>query len=233
MEFPQPKKIVYILYFKEKNANEAIPFYIGESSRGIGRFCDYISAQFGAPTDFKVGEAVRYLRELGFTVGIKYKESSDRKKEEKAFIDRLKKNHRLINELKGFNYKSAMKQDERARIRDFVETLVLEKGAKRDESKVQKPVKVNRKPNNITKISSIADSIWAICEELGAGGQTILRKDILERAKQLGINELSVLPADYCDNTKTGKWSRHSFLHSVGPGKYVLRTFKQSGSFAS
>ena len=63
--FPQYKKIVYILYFKDKNTNIEIPFYIGESSRGIGRFYDYLMAQFAASTDFKVGEAIRHFQGQG------------------------------------------------------------------------------------------------------------------------------------------------------------------------
>ena len=70
--------------------------------------------------------------------------------------------------------------------------------------------------------SSIPSIVRYICEELGKNGKVILRKDIMERTRQLGINAKSVLPADYCDNTRTGRWSRHSFLHSIGPGKYIL-----------
>lgn len=46
-------------------------------------------------------------------------------------------------------------------------------------------------------------------------------------AKPLGINESSILPADYCNNTKTGDYSPHKFLHSVGYGKYVLLDSKE------
>lgn len=225
IEFPKHKEIVYILYFRENNSSKEIPLYVGESSRGIGRFGDYISANFSAPTDFKVGESIRYLRSLGFDVRIRFKESSSRKNEEKTVINELQKKSRLLNELEGFNYSGANKNDERARIRDFVNLLVKEKGTRKDENNVRKSVRVNPKQNNITKKSNNADSIRAICEELGIGGKTILRKDILVRAKQLGINESSVLPADYCDNTKTGRWSRHKFLHSVDSGKYVLRSY--------
>ena len=72
---------------------------------------------------------------------------------------------------------------------------------------------------------TIPEIIEAICEDLGAGGKEIRRKDIVERAEDRGINKSSVLPADYCDNTKTGRWSEHSFLHSIGRGKYILSKF--------
>jgi len=60
------------------------------------------------------------------------------------------------------------------------------------------------------------------CEELGKNGKTILRKDIIDKAKKHRLNPQSVLPADYCTNTKTGRWSKHSFLVSLAPGKYKL-----------
>ena len=46
--------------------------------------------------------------------------------------------------------------------------------------------------------------IKSICERLGGGGKVIERQDIIAEAKKEGINETSVLPADYCDNTTTG-----------------------------
>ncbi len=76
-------------------------------------------------------------------------------------------------------------------------------------------------------VVSIPKIVQSICEELGAGGKIITRKDILAKTKQYGLNKASVLPADYCDNTKTGQWSKHSFLHSFGPGKYILSRFKE------
>jgi hypothetical protein len=68
----------------------------------------------------------------------------------------------------------------------------------------------------------IPEVVKSICEDLGTNGKVINRKDIIAKAKELGINETSVLPADYCDNTKTGQWSDYSFLHSISPGRYIL-----------
>ncbi|MCK9205514.1 MAG: hypothetical protein M0P66_00235 [Salinivirgaceae bacterium] len=77
---------------------------------------------------------------------------------------------------------------------------------------------------------SIPEIIKSICEVLGNNGKVINRKDIIEKAKELEINESSVLPADYCDNTKTGQWSSYNFLHSISPGRYILAKYKfQSG----
>jgi len=128
MVFLEDKQIVYILYFEPEDSDDKIPFYVGESSRGIGRFGDYVSAQFTASTDFKVGEAIRYLRSLGLVVGIKYKESHCRKIEEKEFIAALRKETQLLNDLKGYDYKLANEDDERAKVHKFIMELVQEKG---------------------------------------------------------------------------------------------------------
>jgi hypothetical protein len=73
---------------------------------------------------------------------------------------------------------------------------------------------------------SIPEIVKSICEELGANGNEISRKMIINKAKEYSINESSILPADYCDNTRTGRWSKHSFLHSLGRGRYILVKFK-------
>jgi len=223
IEFPQHKEIVYVLYFTESSGGQEVPFYVGESSRGVGRFGDYISAQFSAPTDFKVGEAIRYLRSRGFNVRIKYKESDDRKNEEKKIIRDLKKNSQLLNELAGFKYKSSDEIEERKKIHIFIDILVRENGNRGDAINTENCHKANQTTNTLAQNASVPDLIRSICEELGKDGKPILRKDILIKAKQLGINESSVQPADYCDNTITGRWSRHSFLHSVDRGKYFLK----------
>ncbi|HYX06466.1 MAG TPA: hypothetical protein VE912_07000 [Bacteroidales bacterium] len=69
---------------------------------------------------------------------------------------------------------------------------------------------------------TIPEKVKTICEELGRDGEVIKRKDIIEKAKKIEINESSILPADYCDNTQTGQWSKYNFLHSIGRGKYIL-----------
>ena len=86
--------------------------------------------------------------------------------------------------------------------------------------------KVKSKAIEIKMDASIPEFIKSICENLGAGGKIIRRKDIIDRAKEYCLNPSSILPADYCDNTRTGRWSKHSFLHSISPGRYVLQRFK-------
>ena len=48
-----------------------------QSSRHVGRFGDYVAAKFTASTDFKVGEAVRQLRDHGCKVFIRYKRTGE------------------------------------------------------------------------------------------------------------------------------------------------------------
>lgn len=133
MVFLEDKQIVYVLYFKSDDRKEIVPFYVGESARGIGRFGDYVSAQFTASTDFKVGEAIRYLRSLRLVVGIKYKVSQYREAEEKKLIAALRKERQLLNDLKGYDYKLANEDDERAKVREFIMELV-QKNARSEES---------------------------------------------------------------------------------------------------
>src|SRR3990172_2147914 len=73
MEFPPYSDMVYIFFYVRGEDTERVPFYVGESSRHVGRFGDYVSAKFSAPTDFKVGEAVKYLRKRGLRVVIKFR----------------------------------------------------------------------------------------------------------------------------------------------------------------
>jgi serine/threonine protein kinase len=72
---------------------------------------------------------------------------------------------------------------------------------------------------------SVRKKIQLISEALGKGGHTFTRKDIATRAQEEGIYTLLVLPDDYCDNKPTGRYSKQSFLHSVGYEKYVLSSY--------
>lgn len=123
IEFPLDPDIVYIIYLV-KDENE-IPIYVGESSRNIGRFGDYVSAKFSASTDFKVGEAVKYIQTLGYNVRIKYKETLDRKNKEREILNNLRERYHLLNDLSGFDYSIANQLDERSKIHEFVSKKVL------------------------------------------------------------------------------------------------------------
>ncbi|SIT40095.1 conserved hypothetical protein [Paraburkholderia piptadeniae] len=124
MRFPDRGSIVYVLLYVPGSENEAVPFYVGESSKHVGRIGDYVTANFSASTDFKVGEAVRYLQSKGLPVLMKYKESGDRKAEERIVLDRLRSTYRLLNDLKGYDYRQAEKEQERLKIHAFIDELI-------------------------------------------------------------------------------------------------------------
>lgn len=124
IEFPLYRDIVYAIYFREHDKDTY--FYVGESSRHIGRIGDYLSAKFSAPTDFKVGETIKYLLSIGYEVGVKYKESQSRKVDEKSVLDELRKNNKMLNDLPGYDYKTADERQERLKIHEFIRGLVRE-----------------------------------------------------------------------------------------------------------
>lgn len=122
INFPQDPNIIYIIGIDY--GKEFIPFYIGETSRNVGRFGDYISAKFSASTDFKVGEAIKYFIKNGYKIKIKFKKSKDRKKEEKELLSKLGKKFILLNDLKGYDYRYADKIKEAKKIYKFVKDLL-------------------------------------------------------------------------------------------------------------
>ncbi len=232
MEFPKHRDIVYVFHYVGVESGELLPFYVGESSRHVGRFGDYMSANFSASTDFKVGEAVKYLRQRGLRVVVKFKESLDRKGEEKRILQHLRGTFRLLNDLKGYRYGSADANGERLKIQRFIDQILespypVEPAAQARRKHVSEVAGTGGACSPARALGnanlSVPEQVRLICQELAAEADVIKRQDILRIAKERGINEASVLPADYCDNTETGKWSRHSFLHSVAPGRYVLR----------
>jgi len=119
-DFPPNESSVYVILCVK--GNEEIPIYIGEASKLRRRIGGYISASFQLFTDFKVGEAIRYLQEEEYKVVIKYKSTKEefRKEEEKSIIDNLHgEGYRLLNDLGSYNYRTASKEEERLRIRSF------------------------------------------------------------------------------------------------------------------
>jgi hypothetical protein len=136
IEFPRSGDIVYALYFRWRD--EKITFYIGQSSRHLGRLGDYISAKFSCCPDFKVGEAIKYLRSRNLDVRFRYRQSADPKEEEKRLLQeekrRLKecgKEYRLLNEHPGYDYrtcdieeKKRKVEEEKLKVHDFMRELV-------------------------------------------------------------------------------------------------------------
>jgi hypothetical protein len=102
-----------------------IPIYVGESTRHIGRFGDYVAANFTASTDFKVGRAIKYLDILGFKVLIKYGESADRRRDQRILISTHRSSgYRLLNDLPGYRYKFADKKKEGEKVDSFMNELL-------------------------------------------------------------------------------------------------------------
>ena len=125
IEFPRNSDIVYIIYIVKDS--EEIPIYAGESCRHMGRLGDYISANFSTPTDFKVGEAIKYIRTFGYNVRIKYKETLDRKNKEREISSYLRERYSLLNDLPGYDYLTAIESDERLKVQEFVREKILAK----------------------------------------------------------------------------------------------------------
>src|SRR5437879_1381490 len=94
---------VYVCFYVD-GTNET-PFYVGETQSIWGRANDYFWADFKATTDFRVGEAAKYLAAKGYQICIKYKASlelkakSERLKEEKRICGDLRnEGHSLLND---------------------------------------------------------------------------------------------------------------------------------------
>jgi hypothetical protein len=118
---------VYVLFYREKELD--IPFYVGQTTRIWGRFDDYYWAMFSAATDFRVGEAIRYLHEKGLKITAKYKcshkELDDRLKEERALIEKLQnEGYSLLNDQGSFKYKETDALQERTKVHKFFDKLL-------------------------------------------------------------------------------------------------------------
>jgi len=121
--FPSKKEIVYQIGIILNDSFS--PFYIGQSSRNIGRLGDYISAKFSASTDFKVGEAVRYLYNKNYQVVVRYSPSDNKLEDESRLLIKCKRiGLPMLNDLKGYDYKTAIEMEEREKIQDYVEYLL-------------------------------------------------------------------------------------------------------------
>lgn len=131
LAFPEHGDIVYVLCFKRQGSTESIPFYVGESSRHMGRFGDYVAAKFTASTDFKVGQAVRHLRAHGCEVFIRYKATNDRRAEEKSLIQLFEASGlKLLNRLSGYNYATADQPCEQKRVAEFTTEILFKESKK-------------------------------------------------------------------------------------------------------
>jgi hypothetical protein len=128
-DFPQRSHVVYVLFYIRDDEEGEQAFYVGETDRFGARMMDYVIAAFGASTDFKVGEAIRYLVANGARVTVGYNECANRKDAramERDFINGLRiEGVGLINDLDGYDYRTAINSDERTKIHDFCDRKIL------------------------------------------------------------------------------------------------------------
>jgi hypothetical protein len=109
---------VYVLFFRKDG--QEVPFYVGQTERFLDRMGDYISAQFGACTDFKVGMAIKFLDELGYRIAVKHKKSADRFSEERTLIVQLRsEGYKLLNDCPAYDYKRTTAESELKLIQNF------------------------------------------------------------------------------------------------------------------
>lgn len=103
--------------------NGRFPLYVGQTGRLGARIGDYATAQFHAATDFRVGEAVKYLRtEKTCRVDFFYRPSEAQMQDEKVLIrEFLLAGFTLLNFLAAFDYKTANRDEEQSFVHRFCE----------------------------------------------------------------------------------------------------------------
>lgn len=121
---------VYVFFWIQDSVE--VPFYVGQTRRLAGRMDDYRCAQFAACTDFRVGEAARYFRDVKhFRVVVRYKHTPKQAEEEYLLIRRLQTSGvRLLNDLVGYDYRTAHETGERKAVRKFCEVLIQASGGR-------------------------------------------------------------------------------------------------------
>ena len=133
-QFPvgRDKEIVYATGIDY--GGQFYPFYVGETERHVGRIGDYLAANFYAPTDFRVGEAIRYLHSKGYVIGFRYKPSQRRKEEQNQFVKQVNNSAtqpKLLNRKLGYNYQTIpksmierFKEKQRKEIHRFIDRFL-------------------------------------------------------------------------------------------------------------
>jgi len=106
---------------------QRFPLYVGQTRQLLGRVGDYQAASFHAPTDFRVGDAIRYLTvERHCNMDFLYRPSASHLKDEKLLIrELLLSGYPLLNFLGAFDYRVTNAADERKIIHKFCEMALL------------------------------------------------------------------------------------------------------------
>jgi hypothetical protein len=110
------------------------PLYVGQTGRLLGRVGDYQAAQFQAPTDFRVGEAISYLAvERNRRLDFLFRQSTSPRQEEKRLIrELLLCGYTLLNFLGGFDYHDTNAADERKHVHRFCEMALNQERIRQD-----------------------------------------------------------------------------------------------------
>jgi hypothetical protein len=120
---PQREGVIYVFFWVDEGV--LTPFYVGETDRFIGRMDDYEGASFKATADFKVGEAIKYLKNAkNYRVVVGHRQSANRRDEEKRMISKYRADVPLLNDLPGYDYRTANMEDERLRVQRFCDELI-------------------------------------------------------------------------------------------------------------
>ena len=107
-----------------------VPFHVGQTGRLLRRIEDYQCREFGACTDFRIGEAIKYLsetRQCG--IELRFKQSQKRQKGERDLIrELLLADCPLLNHLSAYDYKVANREEEIQIIARFCEMILWRNG---------------------------------------------------------------------------------------------------------
>jgi hypothetical protein len=126
IDFPTPSRVgvVYVIFWIAND--QPIPLYVGQTGRFLARMEEYFDADFMAATDFKVGAAVKYLRDVRERrIVVAHRQSDDRFRDESQLIrDLQSQKARLLNELPGYNYRTANIEEQRKKIEEFCDQLL-------------------------------------------------------------------------------------------------------------
>jgi hypothetical protein len=129
LDFPPNNGVgfVYTLFWVAADGNET-EFYVGETKSIWRRLHEYYDPDVQAPTDFKVGEAIKHLSSKGFRIVVKYKPSTDRVRMQDETIAALKsEGTRLLNDCPGYKWDIPQEkhEGERLKIQAFIDALLL------------------------------------------------------------------------------------------------------------
>ena len=129
--FPKMESAIYVLIGKHKNIH--FPFYVGETNSLYVRIRDYrTKSQFACPTDFKVGIAIQYFERKGIEIEIATQEQvtiSKRRMEEKDKCAIFRnQGYLLLNDLQGYDYKTADADDEIHKIKLYCDKILERQG---------------------------------------------------------------------------------------------------------